>query len=296
MDPITPPAANPESLVVKCAFLAAIFVFLISWGLQAWRQRGSTPPTPHDREPGLPSPLPGSVVSRLPVSTAPYQMLDLVWIGLVVLLYFVLSLPTATDSKPLEDKYPPGLLILGMVFQFMIMSLVISFMVRRISVTDWLGLKWKRWPWALLIGPAVVVGMGMVMAVYDASGLYSWLQQVLGAEPVQDSVRILQESQDPQLLALMALAAVVVAPLVEETVFRGYLYPAAKHFCGPVGATVFSSLVFAAAHNNAIALLPLFILAVALCRIYETTGSIWAPVSVHFVFNGATVYQQLTAR
>lgn len=296
MDPITPPAANYEYLVVQYAFLVAVPIFLISWGLRTWRQRGNTPLTPSGWEPGRPPPLPGSVVTRLPVSTAPYQMLDLVLIGLVVLLYFVLSTPPVTDTKPLEDKYSPGLLILGMVFQFMIMSMVISFMVRRLSLTDWLGLKWKRWPWALLIGPAVVFGMGMVMAVYDASGLYSWLQQALGAEPVQDSVRILQESKDPLLLGLMALAAVVVAPLVEETVFRGYLYPAAKHFCGPVGATIFSSLVFAAAHNNAIALLPLFILAVALCRIYETTGSIWAPISVHFVFNGATVVHQLTAR
>ena len=88
----------------------------------------------------------------------------------------------------------------------------------------------------------------------------------------------------------------IVAPIAEEVVFRGYLYPAAKHFCGPVGGILFSSLVFAAAHGNVVALLPLFVLAVLLCLIFEFTGSIWANISVHFLFNGATVALQLLAR
>ena len=88
----------------------------------------------------------------------------------------------------------------------------------------------------------------------------------------------------------------IVAPIAEEVVFRGYLYPAAKRFCGPAGAVLFSSLVFAAAHGNVVALLPLFALAVLLCLIYEFTGSIWASISVHFLFNAATVAMQLLAR
>jgi len=94
----------------------------------------------------------------------------------------------------------------------------------------------------------------------------------------------------------MGVAAVIVAPLAEEVVFRGYLYPAAKRFCGAYGAMIFSSMVFAAAHANAVALVPLFILAMLLCLIYELTGSIWANISVHFLFNLATVTLQLLVK
>jgi membrane protease YdiL (CAAX protease family) len=113
---------------------------------------------------------------------------------------------------------------------------------------------------------------------------------------MQEAVKLLQEAKDPLVLALMSVAAVFVAPVTEEVIFRGYLYPAAKRFCGPAGAILFSSLVFAAAHGNVVALLPLFALAVVLCLLYEFTGSIWACISVHFLFNAATVSIQLLAR
>ena len=59
-----------------------------------------------------------------------------------------------------------------------------------------------------------------------------WMN-TLGVESSQESVKLLQETQDPLVLGLMAVAAVLVAPVCEEVVFRGYLYPAAKRFAGP---------------------------------------------------------------
>jgi membrane protease YdiL (CAAX protease family) len=113
---------------------------------------------------------------------------------------------------------------------------------------------------------------------------------------MQEAVKVFQEVKDPVVIVLMAVTAAVVAPLAEETVFRGYLYPAAKRFCGPAGGMIFSSLVFAAAHGHVVALLPLFVLAMILCLLYEFTGSILACMSVHFLFNAATVTIQLLVR
>jgi membrane protease YdiL (CAAX protease family) len=33
-----------------------------------------------------------------------------------------------------------------------------------------------------------------------------------------------------------------------------------------------------------------------LVRVYEKTGSLWAPIAVHFCFNSATVIVQIAAR
>ena len=145
------------------------------------------------------------------------------------------------------------------------------------------------------MAPVVVLLMWLFIGGLQASGFMQWIES-LGVETVQDTVKILQNSTDPQILSLMVIAAVVAAPLCEEIVFRGYLYAVAKRFAGPWAAGICSALVFAAAHGSLSALLPLFIFGCVLAFIYEKTGSLWAPIATHFCFNGATVVVQLAAR
>jgi membrane protease YdiL (CAAX protease family) len=52
------------------------------------------------------------------------------------------------------------------------------------------------------------------------------------------------------LTLLFMLTAVVVAPVVEETVFRGYLYPVASRSFGVVGGIVFTGAVFGLLHGS----------------------------------------------
>lgn len=147
----------------------------------------------------------------------------------------------------------------------------------------------------LLIAPCAVLAMWAFSAGLEFSGYVKWMES-LGVETMQDTVKLLQESKDPLILGLMAFAAVVAAPLCEEIVFRGYFYPVMKHYSGAWPAAICSALVFAAAHGSLTALLPLFVFGLLLVFIYERTGSLWAPVSVHFCFNGATVLVQFAAR
>lgn len=308
------PAFN-EELLVQSTFVAAALAFLVSWAIRAGhgriRRKPEDPGTPAGEatlfapDGTLPPPLPAASPPPLPrtptgffkVGTSPYHLLDLPLIGLVFLVFFALvGSSGGSDDMPLEKKYSPGVLVFAMVFQLTMMGMVIAFMLRRLPPDEWLGLRWRGWPLVFAIAPVTVFVMWILMGALHLSGWNAWLQEALGAEGLQESVRLLMETKDPLILILMAVAAVVVAPVAEEVVFRGYLYPAAKRFCGTAGAVIFSSLVFAAAHGNAMALLPLFILAVVLCGLYEATGSIWAPVSVHFLFNGATVGIQLLAR
>jgi membrane protease YdiL (CAAX protease family) len=94
----------------------------------------------------------------------------------------------------------------------------------------------------------------------------------------------------------MIVAAVIAAPLCEEIVFRGYFYPVLKRTAGTWAAAFSSALVFAAAHGSLTALLPLFLFGLVLVFVYEKTGSIWAPIAVHFCFNGLTVLVQMAIR
>ncbi len=98
------------------------------------------------------------------------------------------------------------------------------------------------------------------------------------------------------LIGMMVLAAAFFAPICEEVVFRGYFYPVLKRFGGMWVGALASSLVFSAAHGSMAAMLPLFLFGLLLVLLYEKTGSIWVPISVHFLFNGATVVIQLGLR
>jgi membrane protease YdiL (CAAX protease family) len=167
--------------------------------------------------------------------------------------------------------------------------------ITRVRPAEWLGLKWRKWPWVFVIAPVAVISMWLFFGGLQVSGFMKWMES-LGVDSVQDTVKLLQDATDPLTLGLMAGAAVLAAPICEEIVFRGYLYPAAKKFTGPWVACFFSALVFAAAHGSLAALLPLFLFGCVLVFIYEKTGSIWAPMAVHFCFNGATVLIQLAVR
>ena len=80
-------------------------------------------------------------------------------------------------------------------------------------------------------------------------------------------------------------AAAVVAPLVEEFLFRGYFYPVLKRLAGPLPAAITVSLLFGAIHNNAAAFPVLTVLALALTLAYEWSGSLFVPNLMHACFN-----------
>jgi uncharacterized protein len=93
------------------------------------------------------------------------------------------------------------------------------------------------------------------------------------------------EKSDLHAEAVMMLLAVIVAPIAEETIFRGYLYGVLKRYLGAVGAGILSAGLFAAMHMNLAALPALFVLALCLTLAYEATGSLLVNICMHGFFN-----------
>ncbi len=304
--------SDPTAPVLIAAFSVAFGLFAVA-AFVRWSRREKEPSpleTEALREGGqasLPPPIPPiyggrqAVPPALPaaaedpgVPTWPYRKLDFLWMAGIFLIFAAMSVSnTAVDAE--KVAFTPQVLLGSIAFHVMLTMITLAVIIFRIGPVAWLGLRWKHWPWVLLIAPATVVGMWIMFGGLHALGYMKWME-ALGVEAVQDSVKLLQTATDPMVLILMAVAAVLVAPVSEEIVFRGYLYPAAKKFAGPWMAAICTGLVFAAAHGSLAALLPLFIFGVVLAVLYEKTGSIWAPVAVHFCFNGATVGMQFLVR
>lgn len=143
-------------------------------------------------------------------------------------------------------------------------------------------------PKALLIGAGV---FGISIAILTpVSALWNWLLSRLGvAAGEQDLVQMFRGETDPARIAMLALIAVVIAPIFEEIIFRGALFGYLRTRIPRALAIALPSLLFAAVHFNLRASLPLFVLAVVFSIAYERTGRIAVPIVAHALFNFSTI-------
>jgi membrane protease YdiL (CAAX protease family) len=105
----------------------------------------------------------------------------------------------------------------------------------------------------------------------------------------QLAVTLLAGSKSWWLRIYLGVFAVVFAPVAEEFIFRGMLYPFVKQLGSPRAAFWGVSAVFAAIHFDAGTFVPLFALALALTWLYERTDNLLAPVAAHSLFNAANL-------
>jgi membrane protease YdiL (CAAX protease family) len=274
---------NITSLSVHVTYGLALVLFVTMAG---WRFHAS-----RMKEVGSPPELP---VGKVAVWF--YRPWDLLGIALLAGLFYAQAVGSAVmgeKDEPITINAAGILVSIGL--QFLLAGIALAIVIRRVDPVRWLGLRWRQWPWVMLVAPATVVCMWAIFAGLQGLG-YMDLMDELGVEKVQDTVAIFQKENNVAVLILMGFTAAVVAPICEEVVFRGYLYPAVKSFVGPWMSALCTALMFSAAHGSVSALIPLFVFGLALAALYEFTGSIWAPMAAHFLFNAATVASLMAIR
>lgn len=223
-------------------------------------------------------------------------------LGLVIFLgiYGVFLLehlnPPELDEQgnPVEIRITPLILGVGMIVQLVPPLLVAVMLVPRgVNLIDFLGIPWKKARYLWVAAPAGVIIAYLFMFSLEWWGYTALLKEYFGDEiKLQESIKTYQEANAVTIRVMIALSAIVIAPLAEEIVFRGYIYTTTKRFSGPFFAAGFSSLLFGLVHFNITALIPLIFLALILTISYELSGSIWVPVSIHALFNASQILFQ----
>ncbi len=84
---------------------------------------------------------------------------------------------------------------------------------------------------------------------------------------------------------LFVVLAVLVAPLLEETFFRGFVFQGLARSWGPLLGAVSSALIFALWHQQLSVLVPIFGLGILLAAAFYWTKSIYTNIAFHAVFN-----------
>ncbi len=136
------------------------------------------------------------------------------------------------------------------------------------------------------LGLALLVGIAVLPIAWSLGQLSAKVMTTFHFEPVvQGPVQMLQGVTTIQTKLLIGFLAIVIAPVAEEVIFRGIIYPTLKQHGFPQLALWGTSLLFAAIHNNLMILLPLTFLAVVLTLLYEATDNLLAPIFAHSLFN-----------
>ncbi|MDE0942457.1 MAG: type II CAAX endopeptidase family protein [Alphaproteobacteria bacterium] len=93
----------------------------------------------------------------------------------------------------------------------------------------------------------------------------------------------------PTYLLAMIMGVVLLAPLMEEMVFRGLLFGWLRHRFGIWNAAALAAVGHALLHFDLGAMPGLFALFFFLAWIYQYSGSLWVPVIIHAIHNFAVL-------
>lgn len=112
--------------------------------------------------------------------------------------------------------------------------------------------------------------------------------------PENEAVRFLSAGS-PAVIILTVLMAVIAAPVIEETFFRGALYGALRARMSVWGAAVLSAAMFAAIHPLPGHFLPIMVIGTVLALLREKTGSLLPSMICHGLYNGIMLLIALLA-
>ena len=132
---------------------------------------------------------------------------------------------------------------------------------------------------ALAIAAYIVFALFAYLLNYIFASLFSWYDP----NQAQDVGFNNLLSTSDRIIAFIAL--VVVAPVAEEILFRGWIYGKIRKYLPVVPAILLVSVAFGGMHGQWNAGLTTFVLAIVLCTQREITGTIYSGILLHMLNN-----------
>jgi len=161
----------------------------------------------------------------------------------------------------------------------------------------WFMLRWRRpgaLPGSLRPGAALLWGAGSALVAFLGSILVGGGIQLTGWE-VEEQAWIQTLMADRPSLLMLLPWLVFLGPISEEVFFRGYVFRRLYSTAGPRAAYLVSALLFALIHLHPVGFPMYALIGLVFCWVYQRTGSLWAPVFGHVVYNALVVTLPLLA-
>jgi len=151
-----------------------------------------------------------------------------------------------------------------------------------------LGLSMKNWLRGVFLGitgyiTILPLFLLIVLLIARVSGYFDY------QPPVHPLVNIFFKEANPFILGGVIVLAVLVAPVIEEIVFRGFIYSALKKRTGVTLAIIVTSVFFSLLHMSIFSFLPIFFLGIVLAYLYEKTGLLISSITLHVIHNSLLI-------
>lgn len=141
-------------------------------------------------------------------------------------------------------------------------------------------------PTARDLGLGVAVGTGaFVLAVLGLGSLLQFVIERTGGEVPEVQDQLQTALVESRFGVVVALAAILLAPLGEELLFRGLLFPALRRTLPVWPAALLSGLLFAVIHVEWIAIVVIFPVGVLFALAYQARRTLLVPIAAHATFN-----------
>lgn len=185
------------------------------------------------------------------------------------------------------ERYRAPMLILTMAFEFIFFGVGTYAVFRRWHGTP-LGERFRlRLPVPAAL-PLALVGLAGLFPLAALAGeiferAFPFIREF------EASSESLTKATDPGSWALLVAAVCVTPALCEEFLFRGYLQGTVGRAVKSPWSYIITGGFFALIHQNYFGLGALLIIGIYLAFVFETSGSIFPGMLVHFCYNGIAV-------
>ena len=204
----------------------------------------------------------------------PWTMRD-IWLGLILFLAWLLvSIGFAFAREAHEWNIDIGLFL---VLWELVLILPAWWLTIRKYQLSWDVLGLRKFDLT-----TVAIGCGLMIFTFAFNFFYNLF---LMLNDIQSNIEVSDMFNDVSSPWMIFITGILIAPLVEEIFFRGFLYTGLREKYGWIPAALISSALFAAVHLRPITMPPIFLLGLIFAYLYQRTESIWPGVIMHLGTN-----------
>ncbi len=133
----------------------------------------------------------------------------------------------------------------------------------------------------------------MVIAVLIITDIGSVIYEQFVTPHQQQAIQIIQPSLFSLFMSILQIG--IIAPVCEETFFRGIIHQGLESRLGFFPAAVLSASIFATAHFQLDIFVIIFLLGFGFAYLIHRTHSLWPSISGHMIYNLLTVIAVYTS-
>jgi membrane protease YdiL (CAAX protease family) len=137
----------------------------------------------------------------------------------------------------------------------------------------------------------------MIPILLAAAVANNFIAEALGLKySLNPAVELVLASKNIFFSLLLCGQIIILGPVAEELFFRGFIYRLVRKKYSSVAAAVLTSIFFVLPHGTPQYFLPLLVISLCLCYLYEKTQNITLPIIFHSIFNSTSLITLLAVK